>query len=395
MKKSKNIISIILATFFIICFSNSAIAIKTVGGTYINNAYSTIPDGTYYIRNVELETGYIQIDNNKAPNYSDEKAHMELWDYDGGLYQQWNITCLDDGYYSIISPKSNKALTIQAGNENTDGKSIIQEKYSGNDRQKWSIVHTGNGMYKIKPKSSELYSKDWVLCAGSSILSTINGRNVEQRVYSADLDFHDEWYILSADFTFSQITLDNESDYNTKTFNGNIARFFNVNAKMPGATYSSIKKDKFISEMQDNQIFCAILHGGELERKLKLSDNDVIYLSDFKSISANSLIQSKMIVLGGCYTGAPGDNFINVLLDKGVDVVIGFSNKVEQNTLLFWIDSFMYYISKGYDIQNSINQANNTLIDKYSDTIYNEVLHFIINGIYYSKSDLSCIPISR
>ena len=70
-----------------------------------------IPDGTYYLRS-QIYNRYLQIDNDDASNnYATSGTIMEQWEYDGGEYQKWLLQWRGDGYYSIISAKSGKALT--------------------------------------------------------------------------------------------------------------------------------------------------------------------------------------------------------------------------------------------------------------------------------------------
>lgn len=147
-----------------------------------------ISDGTYLIQNKKLAT-YVQIDDNS--NMSTSGSIMELWSFDGGDYQKWNITYLQDGYYSIISAESNLSLTVQSTHQNTSSKSIIQQAYTGLDIQKWTITSTSTGSYVIRPKSGEIYSTDWCLSAGTGIDS--DGRNVEQQAYTNNSDYKDEW----------------------------------------------------------------------------------------------------------------------------------------------------------------------------------------------------------
>lgn len=167
----------------------------------VSSKHFSILNGEYYIRNAQMKK-YLQIDDgDKGNNYSSNKVIMELWNFDDESehkHQLWNFIYLGDGYYKIISSISGRALSVKEGKENVDNEALIQEDYSGLDRQKWMILRLDNGNFKIKPKSSESHSNDWCAAAGSGI-GDFNGRNVEQRNYVADDELIDEWTILSAD----------------------------------------------------------------------------------------------------------------------------------------------------------------------------------------------------
>ena len=154
-----------------------------------------ISSGTYFLKNAELDK-YVQIDDNDSNNnYSTEGAILELWTGNGANYQKWVFEYLHNGYYKVKSSHSNKVISVDYNYLNSDAHALVQETYNGSHRQQWSVLITPNGMYKIKPRSSENYSTDWVMCAGNGIIG--NGRNVEQREYSNNADYKDEWIIIN------------------------------------------------------------------------------------------------------------------------------------------------------------------------------------------------------
>ena len=137
-----------------------------------------------------------------------------------------------------------------------------------------------------------------------------------------------------------------------------------------------------------------VVHGGEQERSLQLSNNEYFDLSELKAMTQSSISQLELVVLGSCYSGAYSDNFVETFLNKGVEVAIGFVGDVEQTVMLYWMDAFHYYIANGNNVETAINQANSDLIYKYSNTIYESVISGITSGMNYSRSDLSFVPIS-
>ena len=149
--------------------------------------------GTYYIKNRNYKK-YIQIDNDKAPNYSASGAIIEQFSYNEDSPQRWKLHPFGNGYYKIVSEKSGLALSVAEANVSNRDKALVQEAYTGADRQLWKITKTKNGTYKIKAKSSEGLEEDLVMASGDAGSST-NGVNIEQRLYKDDKSYKDEWYI--------------------------------------------------------------------------------------------------------------------------------------------------------------------------------------------------------
>ena len=150
---------------------------------------ATLPyeEGTYFIQN-KAYGDYLQIDNNQAPNYSGSGARMEVWTFDGGAQQKWNLIHVVDGYYQIVSEQSNLALTVQADYLNSNAQPLVQQAYSGLASQKWKISETGRGNYVFRPQSAEDYETDWCMQVSETSSST-----VQQGVCSEDEVLYDEW----------------------------------------------------------------------------------------------------------------------------------------------------------------------------------------------------------
>jgi hypothetical protein len=143
-----------------------------------------IHDGTYFFRNVEFDDKYIQINQNVSPNT--DGAHMEIFAFDSGEDQRWNVTHVGSGYYKIVSEASGYALTAPTDNN----QSITQTSYSSNNSaQKWIFAKLEDGTYKISPLSDT----SSYMAASDSILGS-SGRNVQKRV--AQSDGKDEWALL-------------------------------------------------------------------------------------------------------------------------------------------------------------------------------------------------------
>lgn len=164
--------------------------------TYTVTLTLVVDEGVYFIKNKEVGK-YMQIDDNTSPQYDESGAKMELWDYDGGDHQKWNFIHVGDGYYKCISVKSGLALSVQSGETNSNEQYLIQDTNSTISRKKWKITKSPSGAYVFRPQSGESYTTDWSMCAGDQFLWITDGLNVEQKAYTNDSDYKDEW-ILAA-----------------------------------------------------------------------------------------------------------------------------------------------------------------------------------------------------
>ncbi|RCH55281.1 hypothetical protein DJ568_08850 [Mucilaginibacter hurinus] len=65
--------------------------------------------------------------------------------------QEWRITSLGSGEYSIVNINSGKCIDIPFGNA-VSGAEVWQYPYTGDNAQKWIITDIGSGVYQIKAK---------------------------------------------------------------------------------------------------------------------------------------------------------------------------------------------------------------------------------------------------
>lgn len=157
-------------------------------------------EGTYYIKNVYYGS-YVQVDDNDAPNYSTNGGKAEIHLFDGGKYQRWVITHIENGYYKITSNVSGYAITVPSGSENADNVDLVLKSYTGSDNQKWKISRTSHGSYKIKAKSSESYTTKDLAMNLESYTSYTNGLKIRQKEYVSDTNYRDEWAFTRIQYT--------------------------------------------------------------------------------------------------------------------------------------------------------------------------------------------------
>lgn len=63
--------------------------------------------------------------------------------YNGGLNEQWMLTYLGSGAYSIIGRQSGRALSM------ANGAGVVLTDYTESDCQKWKLIATSGGYYQL------------------------------------------------------------------------------------------------------------------------------------------------------------------------------------------------------------------------------------------------------
>ncbi len=215
----------------------------------IANSGASISNGAYYLKNYEYDK-YMQVDDGDAPDYDTGGSMMELWGFEAEEYQQWEIRLLNTGYYRITNVKSGLSLAVPTTYWNTDEVEVVQEQFTGTYGQQWYFEETTRGTYVIRPRSGENASTDWCLSSGDGAF-TSNGRNVEQRAYTNNSDYKDEWE-LYLDSTYAYMTLNARILYDTtctltsfemtSAYNEAIPAFldeFNIEFNLTSVAYSA------------------------------------------------------------------------------------------------------------------------------------------------------------
>lgn len=322
----------------VLIYNGNGVECKT--STFVFGVSLLVSEGDYFIKNKETEM-YMQIDNDDDPDYSTSESIMEIWGFDGGLYQKWSFVHIGDGYYKIISRKSGLALCVQSDYIDEDGESVVQEAYSNTSRKQWKITKSSTGSYILRPKSAESYNTDWCLSVGSYLL-VASGTNVEQREYANDDNYKDEWTICTFD-TSLLLAIDDVDGASrhmyfssTKTNlqtekNGKISITSTVR-------YSSASVATMINYLQSSNIFIVHTHGKQTGFKISNTGTTYITLTD---LAEEDLSNLSLALLMTCNTGdnySPAHitnntpvNIIEQMVICGAETVVGFS-------AITWVD---------------------------------------------------------
>jgi hypothetical protein len=138
----------------------SSLRIRTTGVTSLA--------GTWFIQN-RNSGKYMDL---AAEHIQENGGNIQQWEYVGGNNQQFQLTHLGDGTYSINAIASGKSVEV-AGVNKDEGANVQQWDYVGAFNQQFVLVGTSDGYYKIIAKHSGRIVE--VADASSS-----NGANVRQ-----------------------------------------------------------------------------------------------------------------------------------------------------------------------------------------------------------------------
>lgn len=341
-------------------------------------------EGTYFIQNRHYGK-YIQVDDNDAPNYSNNGGVMEQWSFDGENYQRWKFTYVGNGYYKITSVISGYAITVPSGDETNDNVDLVLKPYRESNNQKWKFVLTSHESYKIKAKSSEDYtSKDLVMRVNVQGLHSADGLNIQQRAYSDDTDYKDEW-IFELEDTF-KITLcgisnsghDHSSCLKSVRTNLQDADFNNIELITGTVTSTDcldcLKKSNVFTSRSHGHLIRGSANGPAVSTGIILNDekdtkmvalyshswNGMTFRS--KSIaSTDSFAGVNLVLFIGCETahdGVSGKNLPSVVVNQGAEVAIGFSESIDCVEANKWTIDFYSYLLDGHTVQSSVDYAS-------------------------------------
>lgn len=134
----------------------------------------TISDGTYVIQSAL--NNKMAMDLNRS--LTNNGTNIQLYSYNGGNNEKWNVKHLGNGYYSITTSLSdNMSLDVYGAKPIGPGTNLQLYTFNGGDNQKWIIKDAGDGYYYLVSKGSGLY-------IDVSNNSTANGTNILMYSYN-------------------------------------------------------------------------------------------------------------------------------------------------------------------------------------------------------------------
>lgn len=130
-----------------------------------------VDGGIYYIKNLNSQL-YLDVVNGVDANGS----NIRQWTGNGYDAQRFKVVSTSDGYYKLVSQTGSKKRVVDVnGNKATNGQNISLFDDRGTDNQKFKLIDNGNGVYQIATKVSGNKSLVEVKNASRTV-----GENVQQ-----------------------------------------------------------------------------------------------------------------------------------------------------------------------------------------------------------------------
>lgn len=117
-------------------------------------------------------------------------AGVAQWSASNGPYnfnQQWTVTSMGDGIWSIRPAHSSKSLDVH-GWSTSDGGAVVQWSYTGNPNQQWVVSPAGGGTYKIASNFSKKVLTVADKKAGTSLQQSADQWSAQQKWYFNPVD---------------------------------------------------------------------------------------------------------------------------------------------------------------------------------------------------------------
>jgi hypothetical protein len=105
-------------------------------GAIANGAYK------FVVRSGTATTNVLDVGN----NYTTNGSPLDQWPYNAGLNQQWIITYVGSGQYSIIGRESGRALEVRNA-ATTNGALVDIADYTAASNQHWKFIAASGGAY--------------------------------------------------------------------------------------------------------------------------------------------------------------------------------------------------------------------------------------------------------
>ena len=357
-----------------------------------------IEERQYFFRNVQSELS-MQVDNDDSSNgYTTSGAVLELFPFDEGHYQKFELEHVTDGYYKIITT-CGKVLSIHEDYVN-DERYIWQAFYGGWDFQHWKFTKTVNGTYVIRLQSAEPYeSDDW--CMGVQFDET-DGPNVEQQRFTSG---RCEWDLMPVNV--NPILFFGIQDIHNEGHPTHATALLEAKNNWQNAGYddiyvfqNEITPQSYKEYLKFAEISIIRSHGGSVAQGSGFSSTFVVLEGDVNDtnnrscfcsydvqgvtngnkamITANDYFPNlKLVVFVGCNTGDGGalsNNLPSRMTAQLATTAIGFQGEINCEKAEAWTAVFCASMIAGKTVDEALTDASDhipkTNITVSGDTNY-------------------------
>lgn len=101
----------------------------------------------------------------------------------------------------------------------------------------------------------------------------------------------------------------------------------------------------------------------------------MLTVDDIKALDDSAFDDLEFVCVCACWVGKGGDaeeNVVNVIYDKGADVVLGFLDEAIIDQGNVWTEAFMETLATGCTIQYAMDVADKAVEENEYSTIYSK-----------------------
>ncbi len=285
------------------------------------------------------------------------------YDYDLSL----TITSASPIGYFYIRSSNGRYLTA------TSGESVVfMDKVTGADADAQLWFYSGED-----GSGGRLYSKlnpERVLAADSSSIASL-------RTYTDDSEYSDEWIIFREGTT----TLGMPGYFTGDPAMEGVSRSVNLALRKVPFIYPNIyryiDRDLGLTAMREGPIVVFNTHGSfdkiKMTHTLAGDSGEYLTMQQVKALPAGAFDDTKMVIYIACNTatgGASADNLFKATVDKGAEIVIGFSGQIYDPECNYWMEAFFKKLSEKGTVLDAIREAEDKASEKAQSNSMQEFL---------------------
>ena len=313
-----------------------------------------ISNGTYFIRN-NYSANYVDI----ADGLMQNGTEIMQWDFEGDNTQKWTFTHLGDGTYSIESTNSGVSYYLGVSGDSTEKEQpVVLRTGSLTMGMKWIVGSTTNGAYRLTPLTG--IDGDYALSIPSGVNGLYSGETLYQDDYSS---YHDTWHLCAEkDYTLMLLGA-STNDPLMPPILDSVENVLMNDAQMSGYANTTMTTVEAIENMASSRFFACITHGSPTYIR---TSNGTFSISDLDLIPDSAFSDLEFVYLGACYTGYSenGENcFAQTIYDKGVNTVIAYKSNARIVATNYWAEQFMLSLADGNTIEDALAIADKALKD--------------------------------
>lgn len=345
------------------------------------NIEYVVDDMSCYIRNRE-NNRYLYTSNVSGSNVC-------VLNYAQLMERNWQINHIQNGIYFIQSVGGlnmcvNEISLMEGGDVYVDSNTAQSEFM-------WRIDRLQGGYYRLYNYYSDLTSSDYSLKVTDS---TLTPNKVIYGSYSANENYHDEWYFTdNYDVAFYGIPSNQGGVHNHSSYLLDIedllterdSTFFDITSQ-----YSETFPALFISSLSASELFVIRTHGGRIgeiiQPEFDIVNNPPYYeqyatfivadedeglylfshtppnLSQYNEdcavlYSDHDYSNAELVILAGCYTGSEDTNLVSKIQLCGARTVIGFKDEIVCDVANVWIEKLFEELNNESRIIDAVESA--------------------------------------